>query len=158
MKNQVCLDAGVIFQYFSKPRPEKVSNLMNDIEQEKVIANVLKPVLCEVFFHLCKAYGKESAEIQLMTFTRSFPVQGIDLDDSLVLKAGLLKCQHRKQLSYNDCMSIAWCLNNKVEFHTTEKLLKRIPENTCLPSEMKVFLNASLSRHYSEFTKKGRGN
>jgi hypothetical protein len=30
----------------------------------------------------------------------------------------------------NDCMSIAFCLNNGVTFHTTEKNLKKIPHNT----------------------------
>jgi hypothetical protein len=103
---------------------------MKEIAQEKVRACVFKPVLIEAFNHLCKAHGKESAKVQLMSFTRKFPVVQRDLDDSLVFTAGLLKCQHSKNLSYIDCISIAYCLNNKEEFHTTEKLLKRIPENT----------------------------
>lgn len=38
--------------------------------------------------------------------------------------------QHRASLSYIDCISIGYCLNNNTEFHTTEKTLKQIKDNT----------------------------
>ena len=46
-----------------------------------------------------------------------------------MIKAGLLKCQHAKVLSYNDCFAIAYALNKKFTFHTTEKGLKEIQPN-----------------------------
>ena len=130
MKKRICLDTGVIFQYFSKDCPSKVKILMHQISQQNVRAFVFKSVLIEVFNHLCKAYGKEKAKVQLISFIRKFHVIQLDLDESLVFTAGLLKCQHGNNLSYIDCISIAYCLNNKVEFHTTEKLLKKVPGNT----------------------------
>lgn len=130
MKKAICLDAGVIFQYFARDCPSRIASLMNDISRGKVRAVVFKPVLIELFNHLCKAYGKETARVQLTSFTRTVHVEQLDLDDSLVFTAGLLKCQHGKHLSYIDCISIAFCVNNTVEFHTTEKMLKNIPENT----------------------------
>jgi hypothetical protein len=54
----------------------------------------------------------------------------VNIKDDLIFSAGKLKCQNRKTLSYNDCLSIGFCLNNQAEFHTTEKNLKNIPNNT----------------------------
>lgn len=103
---------------------------MNRIKAGTDEAHVLKPVLCEAYFNICKIKGKESANQSITSFTRAIPIIQVDLDESLVLFTGLLKCQHRETLSYIDCMSIAYCLNNKIEFHTTEKLLKRVLPET----------------------------
>jgi predicted nucleic acid-binding protein len=58
-----------------------------------------------------------------------FPINFIDLDETLILHAGKLRCQHANTLSYNDCITIAFCLREGAELHTTEKLLKQIPHN-----------------------------
>jgi len=103
---------------------------MDRIQARVDEAHVLKPVLCEAFVNICKINGKDHANQSITSFTRSFPLIQVELDESLVLFAGLLKCQHRDTLSYIDCMSIAYCINNKIEFHTTEKTLKRILPET----------------------------
>ncbi len=123
---RICLDAGILGIYFSAICTDKVSTLINRIKSGKDEAHVLKPVLSEAFFNICKIQGKDKANQSITSFTRSIPIVQVDLDESLVLSTGLLKCQHRDTLSYIDCMSIAYCINNKVEFHTTEKTMKRI--------------------------------
>jgi len=103
---------------------------MDEIRGEKCRGYVLKPVLVEAFYHLCGDAGLQAANAQVVNFIRNFPVVLVDLDEPLILHAGKLKCQHAAALSYIDCMSIAYCLRENVEFHMTEKLLKAIPHNT----------------------------
>ncbi|NMC04409.1 MAG: type II toxin-antitoxin system VapC family toxin [Candidatus Lokiarchaeota archaeon] len=43
------------------------------------------------------------------------------MNQSLIIKAGELKCKHRNVLSLVDCIAIGHAMNNKPEFHTTEK-------------------------------------
>jgi len=127
---KICLDTGVISIYLSKDRTKKVEQLINGVIDKKIKCFILKPVLCEVFYHICKLYGKEIANSKIISFIHQIQPELIDLDESLILGTGLLKCQHRPKLSYIDCMSIAFCLKENIEFHTTEKLVKNIPQNT----------------------------
>jgi hypothetical protein len=57
-------------------------------------------------------------------------VKVVDLEIEDALKAGALKCQNEKVLSYNDAMIIAYALNNRVSLHSTEHFLKKIPNST----------------------------
>ncbi len=125
-----CLDTGVLGIYLSINPGKKIQNLIQNIRKGLTKAFVLKPVLIEIFYHLCKIEGKEIASIKIAYLKSQIPFILVDLDDSLILKAGILKCQHRTSLSYIDCMSIAFCLNTNTTFHTTEKLIKKIPNNT----------------------------
>ena len=127
---EICLDTGILGIYLSTNPGKKVHNLFLGIRKGLTKAFVLKPVLIETFFHLCKLEGKEIASIKLTNLKNQLPFNFVDLDDSLILKAGILKCQHHTSLSYIDCMSIAFCLNTNTPFHTTEKLIKKIPNNT----------------------------
>lgn len=130
MKNAACLDTGVLGIYFSKNPNQKVRDLMASAQKGDITVYILKPVLVELFYHLCKLEGKEIASIKLTNLLKRQPFHFIDLDDSLILEAGILKCQHKTTLSYIDCMSIAFALNTNTTFHTTEKLIKNIPNNT----------------------------
>jgi len=96
------------------------------IKEEKIEAHVLAPLIAESFFHICKLSGKVAAETILATFLNTFPIKLVHLNQSLIIKAGLLKCQHAKILSYNDCFAIAYALNKKLTFHTTEKNIGNI--------------------------------
>ncbi len=129
MKSRVCLDTGIITQTCSKKVPESVSFLMKDIFEKKIDAYVLAPIISEAYFHICNIKGTEAAENLITSFFKTYPIKIITLDQALVYKAGELKCQHRNILSYNDCFSIAYALNNKMTFHTTEKELKKILPN-----------------------------
>ncbi len=126
----ICLDAGILGILFSEDCTPEVTELFRAIKNGSCEARIMKPVLCEVFFHVCKVKGRESAETLLTSFLRKFPIIQVDLDESLLFFTGLLKCQHRDTLSYIDCMSIAYCLQNHATFHTTEKTIKNIPHNT----------------------------
>ena len=127
---EICLDTGVLGIYLSINPGKKIQTLIQNIRKGLTKAFVLKPVLIEVFYHLCKIEGKEIASIKITNLKNKIPFNLVDLDDSLILKAGILKCQHRTTLSYINCMSIAFCLNTNTTFHTTEKLIKKIPNNT----------------------------
>ena len=82
----------------------------------------------EVFKHLCIAGGKDYAANCIRSSQINVPYRSISLTTDLINEAGLLKCQYRKSLSYNDCLSIALALKNNAEFHTTEKELPEIPQ------------------------------
>ena len=127
---EICLDTGVLGIYLSTNPGKKIQTLIQNIRKGLTKAFVLKPVLFEVFYNLCKIEGKEIASIKIANLRSQIPFNLVDLDDSLILKAGILKCQHRTSLSYIDCMSIAFCLNTNTTFHTTEKMIKKIPNNT----------------------------
>ncbi|MHA1794225.1 MAG: PIN domain-containing protein [Promethearchaeota archaeon] len=130
MKNKVYLDTGVLTLFLSRNCPPKVENLMQKINKGTIEAHVLAPVLSELFFHACKLDGIDSAKIAVNSLIEEYPFIIANLDKSLIMSTGILKCQHKNTLSYNDCMSIAYCLNNNIEFHTTEKNLRKIPSNT----------------------------
>nr|MDO8115817.1 PIN domain-containing protein [Candidatus Sigynarchaeota archaeon] len=127
---KACIDSGVLDIYFSMNRSEKVKSLMDNVARRNVSAQVVKPVLSEVFFHLCKTRGAPEATIQLKNLLDNYPIELVDLDRDLLFSAGKLRCQHASTLSYIDCMSIAYCLDSGAEFHTTEKKIKQIPHNT----------------------------
>jgi len=127
--NEICLDTGVISIFFSNDPTNQVKKLMKEIQQQKFSAYLPKPVLIEAFFHICKNDGKENAKITLINFLKKYPLNLIEFDQNLIIHAGQLKCQHRKTLSYIDCMGIAFALSRKIPFHTTEKKLKEIPNN-----------------------------
>ncbi len=127
---KICVDAGVLSIYFSDDTSKKVMDLIQKIKQGEYKCFLLGPVLIEVYWNICKFSGIESARILLSNFLRDIPHEIVPANESLIYTAGKIKCQHRTTLSYNDCMSIAFCLKNNITFHTHEKNLKKIPYNT----------------------------
>ena len=127
MAKDICLDTGPLTLFFSKTPPSDISNLMKSIKEKKSKAHIVWPILIEVYKHLCVLKGKSFAESAIISITNNYPVNIIDMDVSLSLKAGALKCQYRTTLSYNDCIVIAYSLNKKLVLHTTEKDLPKIP-------------------------------
>lgn len=130
MTNRAYLDAGIVALFLAKDCPQKIKELMDKIKAGSVEGHVLAPVLIEAFFQICKLDGIDDAKVSLNSFFKQYPLVVGTQDTSLIISAGVLKCQHRNTLSYIDCMSIAYCLNNKCAFHTTEKQLQKIPGNT----------------------------
>ena len=126
MVKSISLDTGPISLYFTKNPPKRVENLFELIKTNKIRAFVNAPVLTEVYKHLCVANGKEFANSAVVSLLSSFPIQVESLNQSLILKAGELKCQFRTTLSYIDCFVIALALLKKCEVHTTEKNLPSI--------------------------------
>ncbi len=127
---KVLLDAGILGIFFSSDSTTPVQELFDSLEANKIEARVLKPMLCEAFFHICKSEGKDAAEAKLASMMRRYPIIQEKIDSPTINLAGMIKCQHRDRLSYIDCMNIAFCLNNKLAFHTTEKCLKQILPET----------------------------
>ena len=134
MGKQICLDTGIITLLYSKDNPEEISKLFEQIMKNKFEAHVVSPIITESFYHICKLRGKAAAETIIATFLNSYPIKLINLNQSLIIKAGLLKCQYYQELSYNDCFAIAYALNKKLTFHTTEKNLKKILPNLNIKS------------------------
>jgi PIN domain nuclease of toxin-antitoxin system len=87
---------------------------------------VISPVLVEVFSQLCKLEGGiEFAGKAIIEFLNTYPIKWVNLNQSLVIQAGQLKCKHRNILSLVDCMVIGYAINNSIPIHTTEKDLKK---------------------------------
>jgi predicted nucleic acid-binding protein len=127
---KVCLDTGVLDIYFSSHLTEPVKMLMDDVRTGNLSAFIVMPVLSEIFFHLCRQNGASEAATQLTNFLNIFPIELVEPGRELLFSAGKIRCQHASTLSYIDCMSIAFCLSSGAEFHTIEKAIKQIPQNT----------------------------
>ncbi len=134
MKKQICLDTGIITLLYSKGKPSQITTLFNQIRKDELEAHIVSPIITEAFFQICKLRGKVDAEITIATFLNTYPIKLINLNQSLIIKAGLLKCQHYDELSYNDCFAVAYALNKKLTFHTTEKNLGKILPNLRIKS------------------------
>lgn len=126
MTLRICLDTGPITLHFTKDEPKEISTLMNDIKHQKTEAFVILPILVEVFKHLCIAKGKLFAESSISALQKNYPLILVSLTNDTILKAGGLKCQYRRILSYFDCLVIAYALNERLVLHTTEKELPSI--------------------------------
>ena len=126
MVSKICLDTGPITLHFTKDEPKEITTLKNDIKQKKTEAYVISPILVEVFKHLCIAKGKSFAESSISVLQKNYPLIFVSLTNDTILKAGGLKCQYRRILSYFDCLVIAYALNEKLVLHTTEKDLPSI--------------------------------
>jgi len=127
MAKRACLDAGPISLYYQKNPPEEIKALINNIKNKNISALVCDVIFVEVFKHLCIAGGKDYAANCIRSFQFKVPYKSFSLTAEIIIEAGLLKCQYRKILSYNDCLSITLALKNNAEFHTTEKDLPEIP-------------------------------
>ena len=134
MGKKSCLDTGVITLFYSKDPPNSIKDLFRDIKENKIEAHIVSPVLSEVFYHICNLNGKVAAETIVASFLNNYPIKLVNLNQTLIIKAGLLKCQYPQLLSYNDCFSISYSLNKKLTFHSTEKELGKVIPNLKLRS------------------------
>ena len=125
---KICLDTGPIMLYLSKNPPQEIELLIKRVQNKEITATVMAPILIEVFKHLCVKKGKDFAVNSHNSFRVRVPVEIGQLTDSLIIAAGKLKCQYRELLSYNDCIVVAYAIEQKVELHTTEKELNTIPK------------------------------
>ncbi len=129
MGKQICLDTGLITLFYAKDVPNPIIQLMKEIKERKIEAYIVLPIMTEVFYHICKLNGKIAAESIIASFLSLYPIKLVQLNKSLIIKAGYLKCKHHKDLSYNDCFALAFALNKKFTFHTTEKGLEKLFPN-----------------------------
>jgi len=121
MKSKICLDTGIVTLYYLGDVPKEIDNLMQDICNGSMIACMPNNLLIETYYHLCKGKGKDFADSCLLSFRIKIPVTFIELSNTLILKAGQLKCRYRNELSYNDCIAIAVSLQESATLCTTEK-------------------------------------
>ncbi|MBN2156209.1 MAG: PIN domain-containing protein [Candidatus Lokiarchaeota archaeon] len=127
---KICLDTGILNLYLANESPKKINELISRVKKGELQCYIIESVLVELYLNICKREGIEIARITTLSFIRDFPHILVNLDEDLIITAGKLKCQHQADLSHIDCMSIAFCLNTGITFHTTEKNLKKIPHNT----------------------------
>jgi hypothetical protein len=124
MLKKVSLDMGLINLFFSPDCPKKIDELFNSIKEGKMNANLTGPVLTESYKHLCVAKGKQYAQACVAKILEDYDIVLHEIDKSLIIKAGALKCRYRKELSYVDCFVIGLALLNKYEVHSTESFPK----------------------------------
>ncbi|HMF33771.1 MAG TPA: PIN domain-containing protein [Candidatus Lokiarchaeia archaeon] len=122
------MDTGPVTLYYLKNPPLPVLEIMASIKEGRVQAIMAEMNLVEVFKNLCVANGRAYAESSLRSFQEELPVTFVPLTSSLINHAGALKCQHRRILSYVDCVAIATALEHRACLHTTEKELPDIPK------------------------------
>ena len=115
--------------YFSQGSEarKKILQILKGSLERKYEIHVLKPVISEIVCKYCLIQGKEAARNEIFAFLKRYPFKEIPLDYSILFDTGILKAQDRIRLSYNDCFSIIYCVQNHIPFHTTEKKLKSIP-------------------------------
>lgn len=126
MKLKFCLDTGIVTLYYLENTPKEINDLMRDIRDGSITACMPNNLLIETYYHLCKGKGKDLADSCLQSFYVKVPVAFISLSNTLISKAGQLKCQYRNELSYNDCVAITVALQEKATLCTTEKALPEI--------------------------------
>ncbi len=126
MKTKVCLDTGIVTLYYLEDTPKEIQALMGAIIKGDFIAYMPNDLLIETYYHLCVGKGTEFADACLRSFHVKTSVELISLTDALIARAGALKCQYRKELSYHDCIVIALSLQEKALLCTTEKELPKI--------------------------------
>lgn len=120
------VDTGVLSIFFSRDCTLPVRELMNQVKNRTIQLLVMKEVLVELIRHLIDLHGRDAANTMVTSFLVEYPVRLVDLDMTLISKAGQLKSQYPAILSYIDCISIALALTMNIPFHTTEKSLKRL--------------------------------
>ncbi len=102
-------------------------DLINCIKSGTIEAYVVSPVLVEAFTQFYKLEGGIGfAEKAIVDLLNTFPLKLVALNQSLIIKAGELKCKHRNVLSLVDCIAIGYAVNKSMEFHTTEKELDKL--------------------------------
>ena len=129
---KVCFDKGIFLLYFSKGSiaRKKILQMLKGSLEGKYEIHVLKPVISEVVCKYCLLRGKDAARNEIFALLKRYPFKEIPLNYPIIFDTGILKAQDRIRLSYNDCFSIIYCVQNKIPFHTTEKKLKQIPLST----------------------------
>ena len=106
---------------FSPDCPKKIEFLFNSIKKGDVVAHLTGPILTEVYKHFCVAKGKQYAQDCVAKIIEDYNINKHEINTSLILKAGMLKCRYRKELSYADCFLIGLALLNNYEVHSTER-------------------------------------
>ena len=94
MGKKSCLDTGVITLLYSKDPPSSIINLFRAIKEKKIEAHIVSPIMSEVFYHICNLNGKVAAETIIATFLNNYPIKLVNLNQTLIIKAGTLKCQY----------------------------------------------------------------
>ena len=92
------LDTGVISLYLTQDITEEIKTLFSKIKSGTIEAYCVKPILTEVFYHLCQKRGLESAKAIFFAFLTQTPLIKIDLTEDLIARAGTLKYQCKDRL------------------------------------------------------------
>ena len=91
--NKACFDTGCfgIFYGTDIPSKQKITSILNKTCTKEYEVYVLKPVLSEVFYHLCLFNGIEYARMKILSLTHIYPLIQVTLNDDLITKTGELK-------------------------------------------------------------------
>jgi predicted nucleic acid-binding protein len=126
MTLEICMDTGVITQYFSKDPPTQIIELFKTIKAKNYQVYLTPNVLMEAYVNLAKLTGgTDYAEQSISSFMHKFQINIINFDQSLIFKASKIKTLYPHVFSYVDCSLIAFSLNNKITLHTTDKEIKK---------------------------------
>lgn len=124
MTRKIYLDTGVIMLHFMKNPSDKIQQLYSRLKKGPMQVYILEPVLEEMAYQICVAYGKAKVDPYVMSFLQNYHIHVVPPTLDLITEAGILKCKYRTFLSYYDALLISYCLNEKIELHTTEKRIR----------------------------------
>ena len=96
---KICLDTGILNLYFAESTPKKVNDLISRVKKGELQCYIIESVLVELYLNICKLKGFEIARMTISSFIRNFPHVLVNLDEDLIIIAGILKYQHRTDLS-----------------------------------------------------------
>jgi predicted nucleic acid-binding protein len=125
MTRQIYLDTGVVMLNFIQNPPVNIQKLYERLKNEIHSAYILRPVIEELAYHICVAYGKAKVDSYIQSFIQNYKINIIQPDLNLISQSGVLKCKYRTFLSYYDALIITYCLQTKKELHTTEKRMRK---------------------------------
>ena len=95
MNNRVNIDTGIFTLHFTKNEPKEVKVLMEKIRTNEIETHVVAPVFIEVYYQIAKLPGgTEFAENSIVELFKKYSLKIIQLDPSLIIKAGLIKSQN----------------------------------------------------------------
>ncbi|BFH74202.1 type II toxin-antitoxin system VapC family toxin [Sulfurisphaera javensis] len=125
------LDTGFFINYFTG-KCEACRKVIEEAYANKVTCLTTYLNLTELFYLFAKRYGKESA-INYLNLIKKSPINVVNLDDELVVKAGELKLKYNT-LSLVDVFIIALAEREKGKIYTTDSEISKVHKDTVLLS------------------------
>ena len=65
MMDAAYFSTGIFTVFLMKDCPPKISAVMKRAQKGEILPRVVSPVVCEVFYHLCKLDGREKATLSV---------------------------------------------------------------------------------------------
>ena len=120
MKN-ILIDTGVWTLMFTKPLPNAIKKLKNDLINKKIRGFVIKPTILETSKHLTKIYGIQSVLPMILSSIHTLNLGIVEITEKWYIQAGILQYQYKNTLSACDSLLITTAKAQSYILFTTDK-------------------------------------